>query len=156
MSVACRDKFLNKETSTQWNETRQSLFDIILVGKPRSVPWASYQIRKSAGSACAGNAGNVFPTTDLKGNREHHGTCLTHVPWCMTGSLTRGCGENVPGIPGACATHNFRCLARGPWGNIFQLVTYCSACGTYDLGLTASAPLLLWRELSFYLRFKSS
>ena len=22
-----------------------------------------------------------------------------HVPWCISGSLTRGCGENVPGIP---------------------------------------------------------
>ena len=33
----------------------------------------------------------------------HHGTCVTHVPWCMSGSLTRGGGENVPGIPGACA-----------------------------------------------------
>ena len=33
----------------------------------------------------------------------HHGTCVTHVPWCMSGSLTRGDGENVPGIPGACA-----------------------------------------------------
>ena len=33
----------------------------------------------------------------------HHGTCLTHVPWCMSGSLTCGDGENVPGIPGACA-----------------------------------------------------
>ena len=32
----------------------------------------------------------------------HHGTCGTHGPWCMSGSLTRGCGENVPGIPGAC------------------------------------------------------
>ena len=30
----------------------------------------------------------------------HHGTCVTHVPWCMSGSLTRGGGENVPGIPG--------------------------------------------------------
>ena len=27
------------------------------------VLWASYQIRKIAGCACAGNAGNVFPTT---------------------------------------------------------------------------------------------
>ena len=44
----------------------------------------------------------------------HHGTCVTHVPWCMSGSLTRGGGENVPGIPGACATHNFVCLIRGP------------------------------------------
>ena len=33
----------------------------------------------------------------------HHGTCVTHVPWCMSGSLTLGGWENVPGIPGACA-----------------------------------------------------
>ena len=44
-------------------------------------------------------------------NSMHHGTCATHVPWCMSGSLTR-CGgktspENVPGIPGACATRNY-------------------------------------------------
>ena len=31
--------------------------------------WASYQIRKIAGCVCAGNAGNVFPATDFKGNR---------------------------------------------------------------------------------------
>ena len=44
----------------------------------------------------------------------HHGTCVTHVPWCMSGSLTRGGGENVPGIPGACSTRNFTYLVRGP------------------------------------------
>ena len=44
----------------------------------------------------------------------HHGTCITHVPRCMSGSLTRGSGENVPGIPGASATCNFTYLARGP------------------------------------------
>ena len=44
----------------------------------------------------------------------HHGTCVTHVPLCMSGSLTHGGAENVPGIPGACATHNFTYLARGP------------------------------------------
>ena len=47
----------------------------------------------------------------------YHGTCGTHVLWCMSGSLTRG-GENVPGIPVACATRNFTYLARGPWVNI--------------------------------------
>ena len=26
----------------------------------------------------------------------HHGTCVTHVPGCMSGSLTRGDGEDVP------------------------------------------------------------
>ena len=83
--------------------------------------WASCQIRKIVGCACTGNAGNIFSTTDFKGNRQlaipalHHGTCVTHVPWCMSGSLTSGGGENVPSIPGACATRNFTYLLRGPW-----------------------------------------
>ena len=43
----------------------------------------------------------------------HRGTCVTHVPRCMSGSLTSDGGENVPGIPGACTTHNFTYLAKG-------------------------------------------
>ena len=31
------------------------------------IAWASYQMQKTAGCACAGNAANVFPTTDLIG-----------------------------------------------------------------------------------------
>ena len=82
--------------------------------------WASYQIRKFAGCAWAGNAWNAFPATDFKGNRLLAiPACITaritHVPWCMVGSLSRGGGENVPGIPGAWATRNFTYLARGPW-----------------------------------------
>ena len=74
-----------------------------------TLSWASCQIRKIAGCACAGNAGNVFPGRRFRRKPlvsdpgMHHGTCVTHVPWCMTGSLTCGDGENVPGIPGACA-----------------------------------------------------
>ena len=83
-----------------------------------SLPWASYQMRKIAGCACVGIAGNVFPATDFErkplvsDHGMHHGTCVTHVPWCMSWLLTRGGGEN---IPGACATHNFTYLVRGPW-----------------------------------------
>ena len=44
----------------------------------------------------------------------HHGTCVTHVPWCMSASLNCDGGENVPGIPDACATRNFAYLVRGP------------------------------------------
>ena len=44
---------------------------------------------------------------------KHHGTCVTHVPWCISGSLTCGGGENVPDIPGACATRNFTYLVKG-------------------------------------------
>ena len=45
----------------------------------------------------------------------YHGTFVMHAPWYMSGSLIRGGGENVPGIPGACVTRNFTYLARGPW-----------------------------------------
>ena len=71
--------------------------------------WASYQIRKIAGCACAGNAGNVSPRRRFQRKPlvsdpgMHHGTCVTHVPWCMSESFTCVDGENVPGIPGACA-----------------------------------------------------
>ena len=52
--------------------------------------WASCQIRKIAGCACAGNAGNVFPPPWVSEPDKHHGTCVTHVPWCLSGSLTSG------------------------------------------------------------------
>ena len=29
----------------------------------------------------------------------HHGMCITHVPWCMSGSLTRGGGKTFPAFP---------------------------------------------------------
>ena len=38
--------------------------------------------------------------------------------------LISGCGENVPGIPGACATLNFTYLARGPCSRKGLLI-YC-------------------------------
>ena len=47
-------------------------------------------------------------------------TYITARAWCKPGSLTssflssRWRGENVPGIPGACATRNFAHLVRGP------------------------------------------
>ena len=54
-----------------------------------SLQWASYQIPKIADCACAGNAGNVFsPPLRINDSDMHHGTCVTHVPWCMPGSVT--------------------------------------------------------------------
>ena len=51
----------------------------------------------------------------------HHGTCVTHVPWCMSGSLNCSGGENVPSILRVCATRNFTYLARGPWRSISRI-----------------------------------
>ena len=65
-----------------------------------------------------GMPGTFSPPPRVSDLDMHHGTCVTHVPWCMPGSLTTVSiefdnGENVPGIPGACATRNFTYLIRG-------------------------------------------
>ena len=48
---------------------------------------AYYRIRKIAGCARAGNAGNVFPATDLKGNRE------LAIPAWITACASRMCQD---------------------------------------------------------------
>ena len=110
---------------------------------------ASYQIRKIAGCACAGNAGNFYPRHRLQRKPlvsdpgMHHGTCVTHVPWCMSGSLTRGGGENVPGIPGACAARNFTylCVVNACNRKPHNVVTNCKInCMHCPLTLMLSFP----------------
>ena len=96
-------------------------FNIFVWGR---VTWASCQIRKIAGCACAGNAGNVFPRQRLQwktlvsDSGMHHCTCVTHVPWCISGSLVPGGGENVPGILRRKRIRNFPHLSRGPFNEI--------------------------------------
>ena len=70
------------ETGAVWD-----LWDLYITRYPeRFAQWASYQIRKIAGCACAGNAGNVFPRRRFQRKLlvsdpgMHHGTCVTHVP----------------------------------------------------------------------------
>ena len=110
-------------------------------------PWSSYQIRKITSCACAGNAGNVFPAPRVSDPDTHHGTCVTHVPWCMTGSLTSGFlwsrwRENVPGISGACATRNFTYLVRGPLRPM--IVARHGATTEEDYGITH----IMWQSTS--------
>ena len=87
-----------------------------------------------------GMPGTFSPPAWVNDPDMHHGTCVTHVPWCMPGSLTcgflwSGAGKNLPGTPGACATPNFTYLARGPckkdvtpllmhWSYVFLALTY--------------------------------
>ena len=66
--------------------------------------------------------GTICPPLRVSDPDMQQGTCVTHVPWCMPGSLTshfcwirRGGGGNVPGIPGACATRNFSYLVWCLW-----------------------------------------
>ena len=63
----------------------------------------------------------------------HHGTCVTHVPWCMPGPIIHGGGENVLGIPGTCTTRNFTYLARGLWLTLVQVMACSLAAPSFYL-----------------------
>ena len=51
--------------------------------QPLPVSWASYQIRKMRVAHATFSPPPRISEPDM-----HHGTCVTHVPWCMPGSLT--------------------------------------------------------------------
>ena len=60
-----------------------------------------------------GMPGTFSPRSRVSDPDMHYGTCVTHVPRCMPGSLTSRWRKNVPG-PGACATRNFKYQTKGP------------------------------------------
>ena len=66
---------------------------------------ASCQIRKIAGAHASGMPGTISPSSQVSDPDMHHGTCVTHVPWCMPGSLTssflwnRRRGKTFPAFP---------------------------------------------------------
>ena len=117
-----------------WIENIKSLKYVPLSLIVTMTAWASYQIRKIAGCACAGNAGNVFPRRRFQRKPivgdpgMHHGTCVTHVPWCMSGSLTCGDGENVPGIPGTCAPAILRIWQEAHWFGLWLGAEQATSC----------------------------
>ena len=69
------------------------------------LPWASCQIRKIAGAHARGMPGTFSPSPLVSDPDMHHGPCVTHVPWCMPGSLTSGFlwnrrwGKTFPAFP---------------------------------------------------------
>ena len=110
----------------------QRVFEQLSVNKSNfqtsslNIIWASYQIRKIAGCACVGNAGNVFPTT--AGQRSRHAsrhvrrTCRDACQDSILAvSFEVGGGENVPGIPGACTIRNFIYLVKVPLSILLRL-----------------------------------
>ena len=69
---------------------------------------------KIAGAHAPGMSGTFYPSLRISNSDMKHGTCVTHVPWCMPGSLSSDflCGrrrrKTFPAFPAhACATRNF-------------------------------------------------
>ena len=53
-----------------------------------AAPWSSCQLRKLRVAHALGMPGTFSPPPRISDPDIHHGTCVTHVPWCMPGSLT--------------------------------------------------------------------
>ena len=56
------------------------------VGGRYNGPLATYA--KNAGVHAPGMPGTFSPSPQVSDPNMHHGLCVTHMPWCMTGSLT--------------------------------------------------------------------
>ena len=92
------------------------------------IQWASCQIRKITGAHAPGMPGTFSPPPRV--SDMHHGTCVTHVPWCMQGSLTSGSFE--VGGEGKRSRHS-RCMrnpkfyvsGKRPMDTLFSSLDIC-------------------------------
>ena len=84
------------------------------------ISYASCQIRKIASAHAPGMPGTFPPPLQVSDPDMHHGTCVTHVPWCMPGSLNSGflwsrrVGETFPAFQKEYMERHI-CYA---WGNL--------------------------------------
>ena len=94
--------------------------------------------------------GTFSPPLRVSDPDKHHGTCVTHLLWCMPESLTSGFllvggGENVPAISGAYATLSFMYLIRGPWK--VPLAYHCRECVYQTILVVNDTPRMRsWRH----------
>ena len=78
----------------------------------RHGPLTRYEILR--GAHAPGIPGTFPPPPRVIDPGMHHGTCETHVPWRMPGSITRGflCGGKI--FPAFPRMHNSRFYVTGP------------------------------------------
>ena len=75
----------------------------------------------------------------------HHGTCVMHVPWCMSGSLYPRWRGKRSRHPRACATPNFAYLTRYPFDHLTEgpFIKYelCNTWQKFILPFAHAAPV---------------
>ena len=100
------------------------------------VEWASCHIRKIEVAHEPGIPGTFFPPPRVSVPDMHHGTCVTHVPWCMPGSLTGGFlwspwrGKRSR-HPRSCATRNFTHLVEAHCSHCLDTVYSSNSLSTH-------------------------
>ena len=113
----------------------QGVCEVIFLGVPLTVVscrrMGLLTDSKIAGCACARNVRNIFLRHRLQrkplvsDSDMHHGRC-------MPGSPTRGDRENVPGIPGACASR-YLCIWQEAHTRLFMRPSETNAANKIDI-----------------------
>ena len=91
------------------------------------IAWTSCQIRKITGAHAPGMPGTFSPPQRVSDPDMHYDTCVTHVPWCMPGSLTSGFlwslrrGKMFPAFP-AHAQPVILCIWQEAHGALLWLI----------------------------------
>ena len=95
-------------------------------------------------------SGTFFPPPRVSHPDLHQGSSVTHVPWCMPGSLTSGFlwsqwWGNVPDIPGVNAACNITYLVRGPYNHIttFHMLRKLSCNDVNNLVIHVHHPIIV-------------
>ena len=76
------------DVEMQQSYTKSSIWHSLKVGSRHNGPLASYA--KLWVAHAPGIPGTFSPAPWVSDPDMHHGTCVTHVPWCMPGSLCSG------------------------------------------------------------------
>ena len=78
-----------------------------------------------------GMPGSVSPSPQISDPDMHQGTCVTHVPWCMPGSLTSGfvwsrvAGKTIPAFPTHAQPVVLRIGQEAHWAIMWLLKCQC-------------------------------
>ena len=94
-----------------------------------------------------GMLGTFSPPPRVSDPGMRHGASVTHVLWCIPGSLNSGFlwsrwRENVPGIPGSCVIHNFAVSGKRPMAYILlgYAAVYVRVALTMSISITSLFP----------------
>ena len=109
--------------------------------------WAMGLLPDTWNCRVPGMRGTFFPPPTSKQTASYRSRHASQVSWCMSRSLTRLGWKNVPGIPGACATHSFTHLAREAHGIINDAVTFHGITPGV-ITVSVSRPLFtMWKDI---------
>ena len=88
----CQCRVAKMQKNNNYNDGQIHLYGDVILGKGfrLTVSWASYQIHKLRVAHASEMRGKFSPPPLVCDPDMHHGTRVTHVPWCKPGSLTNG------------------------------------------------------------------